>query len=339
MRVINGWPGLRTVALEAWDNDRRVATNTVRIRVAPNWLQRDWWRDDIFNDAKNDWLHRDLSRTPARDLAAMLALANRADDRELLRRAGEVMIQRAAEFTTPADGVTIYKLGAGFQHQGDAGDALAEKSFRLALAPERISSYVADKVRLRLADLLIHWSGQFDEAEKLLGGITGNSLSGDERRLQRLLQGDLLLARGQVGEARKQYLAAGGRQDRKTDAATAAARLESASILIEHGQLDDAQDALDRLAFEIPTERLSLGPGLLSLKLALDRKEFLRAFTGCHLLAPIAENEPRQSELLYDTVEAGLALGKTDEARRALAQLLKDFPYSESAAKAKNQWP
>ena len=103
--------------------------------------------------------------------------------------------------------------------------------------------------------------------------------------------------------------------------------------------MDDAQEALDRLVFEIPTERLSLGAGLLNLKLALDRKEFQRAITGCRLLAPVAENEPRQSELLYDTVEASLALGKTDEARRALTRLLKDFPYSEAAAKAKAQWP
>ena len=106
--------------------------------------------------------------------------------------------------------------------------------------------------------------------------------------------------------------------------------------MIEHDQFDDAQKALDRLVFEIPTERMSLDVGLLKIRLALAQKEFQRAFTGCRLLAPVAENEPRQSELLYDTIESGLALGKTDDARRALTQLLKDFPYSESAAKAKD---
>jgi hypothetical protein len=332
-------PGLRNVTLEAWENNFCVATNTVRVRVAPNWLQRDWWRDDIFNDAKNDFLHRNLNRTPPRDLAAMITLADRADDRELLTRAGTVMVSRAGEFATAADGIVFYKLGIGFAHQGDAGDALAEKSFRLALAPERTTAAVADKVKLRLADLLIHASGNFDEAEKLLGGIAGNILTGDERRLQRLLQADLWLARGKIEAARNQYLAAGGRLDRKTADATAAARLESASILIEHDQFDDAQEALDRLAFEIPIERMALEVGLLKIKLALAHKEFQRAFTGCRLLAPVAENEPRQSELLYDTIESGLALGKKDDARRSLTQLLKSFPYSESAAKAKAQWP
>ena len=332
-------PGLRNFTLEAWDHDRRAATNTVRLRVAPNWLQHDWWRDDIFNDAKSDFLHRDLNQTPAHDLAAMITLADRADDHELLAHAGEAMVRRADEFNSPPDGVTIYKLGTAFQHQGDAGDALAEKSFRLALAPTRVSSYIADKVKLRLADLLLHWSGQFDEAEKLLGGIAGNNLSGDERRLERLLQGDLLLARGKVEEARKQYLAVGGRLDPKTAATASAARLESASILLEHGEHEDAQEALDRLAFELPTERLSLDAGLLTLRLALARKEFQRAFTGSQLLSPVAETEPRLSEVLYDRVESALALGKTEEARHALTRLLKDFPYSEAAAEAKSKWP
>jgi len=331
--------GLRSVTLEAWENNRCVATNTARIRIAPNWLQHDWWWPDSFDDAKNDFLHRDLNRTPPRDLAAMITLADRADDRELLTGGGKAMVSRAAEFTTPVDGPIFYKLGLAFEHQGDDNDALAEKAFRLAFAPERATPASTDKAKLRLADFLIHATGNFDEAEKLLPTIADNNLSGDEKRQRQLLQGDLLLAHGQIEDAKKQYLATGSRLDRKTTATTAAARLESASILIERNQFDDAQTALDRLMFEIPVERMALGTGLLTIRLALAHKEYQRAFTGCRLLAPVAENEPRQSELLYDTIESGLALGKTDEARRALARLLKNFPYSESAAKAKAQWP
>ena len=109
--------------------------------------------------------------------------------------------------------------------------------------------------------------------------------------------------------------------------------------MIERGQFDDAQQALDWLEMEISAERMSLDTGLLQIQLELQHKEFQRAFTGCQLLSPVAENEPRQSEILYGTVESGLALGKTDDARRALTQLLKDFPYSEAAAKAKDKWP
>ena len=74
-------------------------------------MQRDWWRDDIFNDAKNDFLHRDLAKMPPRDIAAIITLADRADDRELLTYAGKMMVQRAPEFTTAADGIEFYKLG------------------------------------------------------------------------------------------------------------------------------------------------------------------------------------------------------------------------------------
>ena len=332
-------PGWRRVTLVALENGVGVATNTVRLRLAPNWSQRDWWRDDLFNEAKNDFLHRDLSQMPAGDLAAIVTLANRADDRELLTCIGKVMVQRAGEFSSAADRLTFYQLGLGFQHQSDAGDVLADKAFRLALALGQNSDAVADQVKLRLADLLIDCEGNFDAAETLLGEMRGGYLTGDELRLQKLLAGDLLLARGKIEEARKQYLAGGGRMNRKTIEVTAAAQLESANILIEHGQLDDARQVLDRLLFKFPIERLSPGTGLLAIQLALKQKEFQRAFTGCQRLLPVAENNPRLSQMLYALAESGFALGKNDDARRALTRLLKEFPYSEGAAKAKEKWP
>jgi len=70
----------------------------------------------------------------------------------------------------------------------------------------------------------------------------------------------------------------------------------------------------------------------------LGRKEFQRAFTDGQTLLAVAGEDPRQSEILYTVVEAGLALGKQEEAQRAIAHLLKDFPYSEAAAKAKDRW-
>lgn len=83
---------------------------------------------------------------------------------------------------------------------------------------------------------------------------------------------------------------------------------------------------------------MSLDTGLLALKLALGRKEFQRAFTEGHTLLALAGGDPRQSEVLYTMVETGLALGKKEEAQKALGRLLKDFPYSEAAAKAKDKW-
>jgi len=331
-------PGLRQVTLEAVENGVVAATNSVRLRINPEWQQRDWWRDDIFNEAKSDFLRRDLVLMPARDLFAVWDLADHADDPELLMRTGGMLVKRQEEFNTPAYAGTFYKAGLVFERQGDAGDALAEKSFRLALAPQRAAPAISDQARLHLAELLIHCSGELDEAGKALASISGGLLDANEKRLWRLLQGDLLLARGKKEEARKQYAAAAEKPAGAQWNAARAARLESAAILIEHSHWEDAQEALDRLQLERPLERISLDTGLLALDAAMGRKEFRRAFTDGQTLLAAAGDDPRQSEILLTVVETGLILGRQAEAQKALGRLLKDFPYSEAAAKAKDRW-
>jgi TolA-binding protein len=172
----------------------------------------------------------------------------------------------------------------------------------------------------------------------MLGTIAGGLLNADERRLWRLLEGDLLLARGQYEQARKQYASMGGKPPDGEWNFARAARLESAAILLEHGRWDDAQAALDNLQMESPLERISLDTGLLTLHLELGRKEFGRALVDGNTLLKAAGDDPRQSEILFTVVEAGLATGKEQEAQKALDRLLKNFPYSEAAAKAKDRW-
>jgi tetratricopeptide (TPR) repeat protein len=338
LRHIFPQSGLRQVSVEALQNGVVVATNSLRLRVNPDWQQPQWWREAVFNQAKNDLLRRDLSPMPPRDLLAVWDMADRADDPELLMQAGAALVQRQSEFNTPAYASTFFKTGLAFEHQGDSGDALAEKSFRLVLAPQRAVPAASDPARLHLAALLIHCSAELDEAAKMLGAISGGLLDADQKRLLRLLQGDLLLARGKSDDARKLYAAAGDKQPGAQPALARDARLESAAILIAHSRWDDAQTALDRLQLDTPLERMSLDTGLLALTLDMGRKENQRAFNDGQTLLALAGADPRQSEVLYTVVEAGLALGKTDEAQRALARLLKDFPYSESAAKAKARW-
>jgi tetratricopeptide (TPR) repeat protein len=220
-------------------------------------------------------------------------------------------------------------------HQGDWGDALAAKSFRLALAPQRATPAISDQAKLRLAALLIHCSGELDEAGKLLGSLSAGLPGTEERRLWRLLWGDLLLARGKKDDARKEYAALG---DKEASSIARAARLERAAILLNNGQWDDAQEALDRLLLERPLERMSLDTGLLALDLELARKEFQRALTDGHTLLTVAGDDPRQADVLYAVVQSGLALGNQQAAQGALGRMLKEFPYSEAAAKAKDRW-
>ncbi len=332
--------GLRQVSVEALEGRTCVASNTARIRVEPNWLQIDPRRDDIFNDAKSDFLRRNLMQTPARDLAEMLKFGDAAEDRQLVNRIGEAIIKRQGEFATPAFAVTFYRLGISFQNQGDWGDDLAEQALRIALLPQHSSSVISDKAKLLLADLLIRRTGQSDEAEKLLGSAPGGSLTYDDRREWRILQGDLLLARGKVAEAEQQYRAVGEaatKPDARFDLSRSA-RLESASLSFHQGNFDEAEQILDRLLFEVPLEHLSLDAGLVRLDLDLKRKCYHRAFTGSRTLLHVVGHDPRKADILYAQAQAAYALGKTEDARHAVLTLLKEFPYSEPAAKAEDQW-
>jgi len=333
-------PGLRKVTLSAWQNGACIASNTALVRVSPNWLQRDDWRQDVFDEASNDFRRRDLSRMPGRDLGNVLEWAIRLEDQPLLVPVAEAILKRSDEFDSAGSGPVFYQLGLNLQHGGERGDQLAEQALRVAASSQRVTPTTQEKARLRLVDMLLHYAGQPEAAAKLLAGLSGNGLSVDERRLRKLFDGDLLLARGKVDLARNQYAAIADLPAKPGPRATFEhhARLESASILLQCAQFDDAQRALDLLTFERPLERLALDTGWLRVQVSLKRKEYQRAFTAARTLLAVAENDPRKSNLLYALVEAGLALGKTAEAQQALSQLIKEFPYSEAAARAKDQW-
>jgi hypothetical protein len=331
--------GLRELTLAAWENNERVATTTTRVRVEPDWSQRDDWRGDVYAEARKEFLRRDLTRMPKPDLLAVLALADRADDRPLVSQVGATLLQRAGEFNTPASAGTFLRLAVAFEHQGDHGDGLAEKAYGLALSSERNQAAVEEHVKVRLADLLIATGGDLAHAEKLLGAGPAGNLTAEEKRLWHRLKGDLALARGQVEAAQKPLASAGGGKSPapRFDAARAA-RLESASLALAQGNLDEAQQALDQLYTERPVERLSLDTGLLRLRLDLERKCYRRALAGATALRLLAGRDPRRAEVLYAQAQAGLALERKTEAGKAIRELLQDFPYSESAAKAKDQW-
>ena len=333
-------PGLRQITLTGWAHGELVASNTVRIAVDADGDQPENAKrqERSFPKMKEDLLRQDLGKMPANDLAAMAALAERANDPFFLRQVGKFMVQRAGEFATPAASGQFYRLGLTFAHQGDDGDTFAKTCYQLALAPARARSGVADQARLRLAELLLDTSGQLDEVQSLLRQISGSGLSADEQRLKKCLEGDLLLARGQTEAARQKYLALSPGKPLPNADFTRASRIESVNLMLEQNQLDQASSALERLRLEFPQERLSPGTGMLEVNLALRQKEFKRAFTVCQRLLPLANDDLQLPELLYATVESGLALDRQEEANQALKRLVKEFPYSEAAAKANSKW-
>jgi len=334
-------PGLRQVTLTAWQGSTCVTTNIVRVRVGPNWLQREDWRDDIFNEAREEILHRDLAAMPLRDLEIAIEWGVRLEEQGFLLPLGEAALKRTEEFDAAGRDVVFLQLGSYLQHAGARGDQLAAQALRAAAGSQRLSPSAKEKARLRLADLMLHEVGDLDDAAKWLGTISGNGLTVEERRLWKLLDADLLLARGKVDQARALYSAIGDLGSAKAAPKSTfdhGARLEGASILVQCARFEDAQHALDVLVTERPLERMALDTGLLRMQLSLKRREFRRGFAAAAALLRVAEGDPRKSAVLHGLVEAGLASGRVAEARQALGQLLKEFPYSEAAAQAKEQW-
>ena len=333
-------PGLRQITLTGWAHGELAASNTVHIAVTMDADQPENAKrpERSFPKMKEDLLRQDLGKMPANDLAALAVLAERANDPEFLRQVGKFMVQRAGEFATPVAGGIFYRLGLTSVHQGDDGDAFAKTCYQLALAPARARSGVAEKARLRLAELLLDTSGELDAAQSLLRQISVSGLSGEEQRLKKRLEGDLLLARGQTDAARKVYLAlTPGKPTANADLARNS-RIESVNLMLEQNQLTQAWAALDGLRLEFPLERLSPNSGLIEVNLAMRQKAFNRAFTACHRLVPLAKDDLHLPELLYDTVESGMSTGRQDDANLALKRLVKEFPYSEAAAKANSKW-
>ena len=333
-------PGLRQITLTGWAHGKLMASNTVHIVVTTDWEQPESARRQqrLFPKMKEDLLRQDFGKMPANDLVVLAGLAERANDPVLLRQVGKFMVERAGEFATPTAGALFYRLGLTFVHQGDDGDTLAKTCYQLAIAPARARGGLADKARLRLAELLLGTAGELDEAQSLLRQIAASGLSGEEQRLEKCLEGDLLLARGQTEAARKQYLSlVAGKPAANADFARNS-RLESVNLMVEQNQLDQAWAALAGWQLDFPLERLSPGSGLVEVKLALRQKECKRAFTLCQKLVPLAKDDLNLPELLYDTVESGMAVGRRNEANQALKRLVKEFPYSEAAAKANSKW-
>ena len=95
---------------------------------------------------------------------------------------------------------------------------------------------------------------------------------------------------------------------------------------------------LSEVIWETPAEQLSLETGVALLKVHLARKEYGMALARCTALLRVASTDTDRAELLYHHIEINLALGRAAVARETLATLLKDHPYTESAARAKDKW-
>ena len=333
-------PGRRSVNLEVWQGGSRVGTNTWTINVEPRWEQLEEWRPSLYDEFRRALLSGGLRTMPTADLVGALQLANRELDRELVAAAAPTLVKRAAEASSLAPAALWFDIGLTLEHQGDTGAALARTAFQSALNRSAAKTALHERAKLHLAEHLLNSADQAQEALALLNSVVGALLEEAERRQSSALIGEALFAQGKTDEARRWLAGLGtkGAKQATEPGLGLTARLEAVELLAAKQDWESAAAALDHLQAEVPISCLSVDAGLVRIRLALEQKENHRAFVLGRRLAPLAEGHRRAGDLLLALAQAGFAIGRTNEATAAAERLVREFPNSEPAAKAKAEW-
>lgn len=327
--------GLRTVRFQSGDG----AASEETCRIEPRWSQIEEWSDAAFERQKKRVLATDHSRAPVEDLCAFVRMADTLSERQWLSHFGAICLQRQSEFKSfQAD--TLYLLGRHYQTPEVRNYKLAEDAWRAAIAASSPNSGLREKARLRLAQCLTDVHGRPAEALEILRSLDHKLLLSDYIRLARLFEGDALAALNKIEEATRNYQSAGNLADptNRLHAVRGAARLESARDLIRRGEFDAAEEIIRQIEWETPLERLSAESGIMTIQIHLGRKEYPLALSRCQRLLYSANVDTRRAEVLYHLIETELALNRTDAAAETFKRLLKDHPYSEATARAKDKW-
>jgi hypothetical protein len=331
--------GFRNIRLEALSGPKNVATLTQTVRIHPLWEQAQEWPDDLFEAQKAAIMARDFSSAPIADIVALLRLAGRIRDLPILARVGRTALERRAEFA-PECADVFYVLGLSLQHPEIRQYGPAEMALRTVLSMGAADAVLKARTGIHLGGFLIHASENIPESISVLQGVDEQALSDQDRRLRKIYESDALLAGGDVEGARRGYLSVGTAAD-GTDRqylASRRARLETARDFLRRGEFEDAERTAREIEWETPIERLNAETGLIMIGAQIGRKEYPFALTRCHLLLRAGLRDASRAEVLFDLVEVNAAMGRREEAGRALRMLLEEHRYSEPAARARERW-
>lgn len=329
---------LRRATLEVTDQDGHKITLGQAVNVQPNWLLAPEWSDPLFEKQKKMIVgSNNVPQMQPEDLRTLVKFADRVEDRALLTALGTACV-RAQEQFNQVQAEAFYLLGFHYEHPEMRDYKMAELCWRLAM--ERALPSIREKARLRNAIFQVNIAGKPQEALRLLERIEPTFLETTEVRLKTLTQADALWLQGKVPEAVKIYETVGNLVNElsRTQNMRNRARLESARDFVRRFEYTKAEEVLRQLEWETPLERISMEAGTTRIQLYLGRKEYPRALTRCEQLLHVAVVDIHRSELMYYQAEIYKALGQDEEAGRVLAKLLKDYPYSEATAKAKDKW-
>ena len=341
-------PGPHSIRLAVYDGSKLVTTTPAQeINIHPDWprLVGGNSRPTLSASQRTALLTRDAASRSSADLVGCLkGFLGFDDDAAVLKLAPALLTQipTLSETHLPAIHAAAQLLtGDGADNPEVVQQLLHALLERLTALSAAAQPALASRVRLTLAQSVLRTSDRLDDVRSLLKAIEVSTLPADERRQLDILQADLALATGEVDSARSQYLALSG-SVAGIDARSGVRRtstIDTINAFIERKDFDAAAQALHEIEDQAPIEKLTPECALARVQLRWATGHPAEALLTARRLLPAFTGPGARSELLFHITDLALQQGDSALAGKTLRELLEKHPYSERAARAKQQWP
>jgi hypothetical protein len=327
-RVHDHWwlaPGSRSLTASIRIGSGAAQTRTVAVAVQPAWQQAGPLPEEHANQWRKLVLSRRYATLPVGELVAALRLALAVDETALYAGLSDDAVRSAAALAS-ADPALALRFALAIQ-----GAELR----RYSAAATLLAAIATPRARLHLGGLRLAVEGDAAAAASAWSGLDPAALDDGDRRLFGIYRADALALAGEVAGARSAYRALPAVADpaSREYVLRRRLRLELARDRLSQGRWDEAEQSLREIEWETPLERLGDETGLLLLRLWMARGEVQLARTRARMLLA-GEGGTREPEVLLAAVRIELAAKDAESARRLIARLRKDHPYSEAAALA-----
>jgi tetratricopeptide (TPR) repeat protein len=278
----------------------------------------------------------DFTAADPRDIVGAVIIFKRAGMKDAIIRAGDALVARdKAPSSVLRDAMGIYTdaLVRTADAPGRAVDALV-KAEKMTDAPDVSAEMLARAGRIALED------GKVDRAMSIFTLAIKKYAAFTTHRAIREAKigvGDVWRHRGNYDKAAEAYRSAGA--VKKTGHAKQAVRkgdlARHAEDYLRRRLFDDAAEALDKWEYEFPADKLEGFSTLVRVKLATARKRYAVVAKEANLLVKVNPRSHYAPELLMLAVDAYTKMRKTVLAGKTLQRIVKDYPESPLAEKAK----
>ncbi len=278
----------------------------------------------------------DFTAADPRDIAGAVVMLKRAGMNDAIIRAGDALIARdkaPASVLHETMGIYADTLVQTAKAPARAAAALA-KAAKMTAAPDIAAEMLARAGQVALDD---DKAGQamrfFTQTIKKYAALTTHRAIRDAK----IGIGDVWRHRGNYNKAAEAYRSAGAdKGDAKMKPAVRKGDLaRHAEDYLRRRLFGDAAEALDKWEYEFPADKLEGFSTLIRVKLATARKQYAAAARQAEQLVRVNPRSHYAPELLMLAADAYTKMQKADLARKTFRRIVKEYPESPLAAKAK----